>query len=291
MKYQKKQAQRDIEFIRDRLYAPLKYDTKNRGYYYEDAGYEIPPIWFRENELISIILALKLSSTIPEKSLKQSLIRVLETIIESNSSKKINISELMNKVSVKNIEYYKVDGIIFQQVLSSLYSRKTIEITYYSPHKKEETKRIIVPVNLLCYMGRWHLIAYCSLKRDLRNFAVSRIKEIKEVESKIEIPNTLRDIQMYINKTFGVISNDKKIDVCLQFNKNVADWIKEQVWHDSQEVIENDDGSIYLKFPVSDFRELKGEILKYGSAVKVVYPKELKEEIKKEIKKMQKIYK
>jgi len=285
-----KQAQRDIEFIRDRLKAPLKYDAKNKGYYYEDAGYEIPPIWFREDDLIAIILAIKLASTIPEKNLKHALLQVVETIIDSNSSRKININELMDKVSVKNIEYYKIDGTVFQQVLASLYNQKPIEITYYSPHKKEETERIIMPVHLLCYMGRWHLIAYCSLKKGLRNFAVSRIKDLKDTDVKIELPHDIPDIKAYINKAFGLLSNDNKIEVCLKFSEDVADWIKEQVWHDAQEIIENDDGSLCLKFPASDFRELKGEILKYGSSVKVIYPEELKNAVKEEIKKMQKNY-
>jgi len=40
----------------------------------------------------------------------------------------------------------------------------------------------------------------------------------------------------------------------------------------------------------SDFREIKREILKYGSQVEVISPKALREEIKQEIKSMNRIY-
>jgi predicted DNA-binding transcriptional regulator YafY len=42
--------------------------------------------------------------------------------------------------------------------------------------------------------------------------------------------------------------------------------------------------------PVADFREIKHEILKYGSQVEVFSPVTLRNEIKKEIEKMKKVY-
>jgi predicted DNA-binding transcriptional regulator YafY len=50
------------------------------------------------------------------------------------------------------------------------------------------------------------------------------------------------------------------------------------------------DGSLRLKFKVSDFRGVRREILKYGSSVEVISPKELREEVAREIEKMMKVY-
>jgi predicted DNA-binding transcriptional regulator YafY len=49
-------------------------------------------------------------------------------------------------------------------------------------------------------------------------------------------------------------------------------------------------GRLNLTIPVADFREIKREILKYGSQVEVLSPKALRTDIKKEIEKMRKIY-
>lgn len=285
-----KQAQRDIDFIRDRLNAPIIYSSAKKGYYYENENYEFPPLWLKEEEFIGLILSYNLARTIPDKKIKNSIYHIIDALITNNSNMKVSIADFLSKVSVKNVEYYKTDESVFQKVIQSLYNDRCLSIEYYSPHKKERTERIIKPLHLLCYMGRWHLIAYCDTRKDLRNFALSRIKNITVTDKKIDIPIDLPDMNDYVNKTFGLMSNEKKIDVCLEFSTDVADWIKEQIWHESQLITENEDGSICLKFYVSDFRELKGEILKYGSAVKVVYPEELKEEIKKEIEKMKKNY-
>ena len=63
------------------------------------------------------------------------------------------------------------------------------------------------------------------------------------------------------------------------------------MWHPEQEVIPKKDGSLEMRFPAADFRELKRRILSYGSEVKVISPKALALEVKEEIEKMGGIYK
>ncbi len=63
-----KTAQRDIEFIRDRLRAPLVYVPNKKGYAYEDYKYELPGIWINEEELSALLISSRLASTIPDKN-------------------------------------------------------------------------------------------------------------------------------------------------------------------------------------------------------------------------------
>ncbi len=106
-----KQAQRDIEFIRDRLDAPLIYRSHDRGYEYEDDGYELPPIWFKEDELLALCLSLRLASTLPDRTLKNSLHELLEKFLAFRFlDSPPSISEIKEKVSVKNWANYQIIG-------------------------------------------------------------------------------------------------------------------------------------------------------------------------------------
>ena len=67
-------------------------------------------------------------------------------------------------------------------------------------------------------------------------------------------------------------------------------WVSEQIWHAEQEQTLYPDGSLCLTFPVADLREVKREILKFGSQVEVLYPEALRKEVKTEIDRMKKIY-
>ncbi|MFQ5714237.1 MAG: helix-turn-helix transcriptional regulator [Candidatus Scalinduaceae bacterium] len=294
-----KTAQRDIEFIRDRISAPLEYSYDNRGYYYTDKSYELPPIWLSENELVAFILAKRLAAAIPDKNIKNSLsafINKFSSLVsekacgERSESIGFNLDDLQDKISLKNIEYYSVDENLFRKVVNALFTGKPLEIQYYSPYKNERTRRRILPLHLLDYMGNWHLAAFCALKNEIRNFSLSRISECNYTNDKISLPPNLPQIKNYIRKNFGIFYGGKNYDVSLKFSPKASRTVKEQIWHKKQKIKELKDGSIILKVPVADITEIKRETLKYGAEVEVLKPLRLRKEILEEIKKMKKIY-
>jgi predicted DNA-binding transcriptional regulator YafY len=139
-------------------------------------------------------------------------------------------------------------------------------------------------------MGSWHLIAFCTLKKELRDFALSRIRTIETSSQTIRLPSRLPSVRDYISKNFGLMTGGESIEICLKFAPEVSQWVSEQVWFSGQEVSVNADGSVCLRFPVADFREVRREVLKYGASVEVLSPEKLREEIKKEIEQMSKVY-
>lgn len=286
-----KQAQRDIEFMRDRLGVPLIYVAEKRGYELADPRYELPPVWIKEEELQGLSLALRLATTLPDIKLKKSLYDLLEKILTFRSlDSPPALGDIRQKVSVKNVEYYRVDESIFHRVVGALFANSAIRISYYTPHKHEETERAIQPLHLLCYMGIWHLIAYCTLKKGLRDFALSRIRDLELLPEPIRLPKGLPSIRQFIRMNFGVMTGSQSVEVCLRFAPEVSSWISEQVWWSGQKIVANDDGSICLRFPVADFGEVRKEVLKYGAAVEVISPAALRDQIREEIGKMGEVY-
>ena len=53
-------AQRDFEFLRDQLGAPLEFCRRKNGYFYRHASFRLPTFQFTEGELISFFLAERL---------------------------------------------------------------------------------------------------------------------------------------------------------------------------------------------------------------------------------------
>lgn len=286
-----KQAQRDVAFMKDRLNAPLCYRSDRRGYAYEDGSYELPPMWLKEEELHAFCLALRLSAAIPDRDFKRSLRRLMENVLSLRSAdSRPSLRELEGKVSVKNVEYYRVPEPVFHAVVTALFRGSALKITYRTPHKNETTGRTVRPLHLLCYMGNWHIIAFCGLRGQIRDFALSRIREVQPAAETLALPPDLPPIKEYIRRNFGVIAGERSTDVVLRFTPGVSPWIAEQEWHEAQEVSVGKDGSLRLRFPVSGFVEVAREILKYGSGVEVLEPKELRDTIREEIMKMGTLY-
>jgi predicted DNA-binding transcriptional regulator YafY len=287
----RKTAQRDIDFMRERLAAPLVYVHEHRGFAYEDNTYDLPGFWLGEEGLTSLLLAYRLASTVPDVALKTSLRTFLNQVLTKHShSSSISIKDLSNKVSVRNIEYSKTSEKIYHAMLESLLAARPVQIEYYSPHNSETTIRDILPLHLLNYMGTWHIIAHCALKNELRDFVLSRIKTITSCENKITTRFSAEQVREYIRQTFGIFHGKETTEVCLRFSPDISPWIAEQAWHPAQKTRTEKDGKLCLTIPVADFREIKREILKYGSQVEVLSPQSLRTEIKKEIEKMKKNY-
>jgi len=61
------------------------------------------------------------------------------------------------------------------------------------------------------------------------------------------------------------------------------------IWHDTQRVDVNEDGSINLTSPVAGFEEVVKEILRHGSGVEVLQPVNLGERARAGVEKMRKI--
>jgi predicted DNA-binding transcriptional regulator YafY len=125
---------------------------------------------------------------------------------------------------------------------------------------------------------------------ELRNFALSRIRNITLADENLILPGDLPELKEYTRQHFGIMQGDNSTEVLLRFNSRISTRIGEQIWHPQQRSTPNPDGSLTLGFPVADFRELVKIILSYGADIEVLQPQELKELVKEEIDRMTKIY-
>ncbi len=286
-----KTAQLAIEFMRDRLNAPLEYSYRERGYLYTDDAFELPAFWLNEQEIIALCLARQLAASIPDRKLKDALGKVLKTLFRHLSDKiGIEYDDVVEKISLKNVEYYGTDEAIFEKAVTSLFAGRAAEIVYHSPYLNQTSERTILPSHLLNYMGNWHLIAYCSARKALRTFVHSRIRKYNLTDGQIPLPENLPRIRDYIRENFGIFYGGEKTEAVLCFSAKTSGLVREQIWHKKQVAEHKDDGRLVLRIPVSDLREIKREVLKYGADVEVLAPATLREEVKAEIEKMGKIY-
>lgn len=284
-------AQRDIEFMRDHLAAPLEFDHCRRGYRYTDTSYQLPAHWISETNVLALALAVRLASTIPDASLKDDLCRLIDRVTGSAAKTgKSCLNRLADKISVKNIEYARVDTEVFRQTAEALFDDQALRITYHSPHTSLTSSRTIQPLHLMHYMGSWHLLAWCECQQGIRDFALSRIREIAPASALVNLPADIPSIKEYTRKHFGIMQGDESYAVALRFSPKISPWLAEQVWHPQQRASTDPDGSLLLEFPAADFRELVKNILSHGAEVQVIEPPELRRLVQQEIDRMTKIY-
>jgi predicted DNA-binding transcriptional regulator YafY len=74
------------------------------------------------------------------------------------------------------------------------------------------------------------------------------------------------------------------------FDPRIAPYVKERMWHDSQELRDEEDGSVRIVLQVSNDWALRSWILGFGQLARVMAPLELATQILDEIEQAQALY-
>ncbi len=284
-----KTAQRDIDFMRDRLLCPLDYDSSQKGYYYDDDTFSLPMVYLSSGELTALLIARKMLQDITGGAIGNEISSIVDKITNILKKHSVAADQIDDAFSLELIEYSPAPEKVFKAVLEGCLNKKCLSFAYYSPAAEEKTERTVDPYHLFNYMGTWHLIGYCHLRNEIRDFALSRISATKVLTNSFKVPVEF-NFQKYFLSTFGLYKGKSTKEVTLRFTPEKSKWIKDQIWHKDQKSNLLPDGSLEISFPVSDFSEIKREILKHGDAVVVVKPKTLRDLIKTEAERILKIY-
>lgn len=283
-----KTAQRDIDFMRERLDCPLLYDMTRKGFYYEDETFSLPVMHMSSSEFSSLILARKLLLDISgsiagdlEKAVKK-----ITSVIERHAEAPESIDR---SVSFHIIRQSPVKEEIFKAALESCIKRRPLTFTYASPAHSEKTERTVDPYHIFNYMGNWHLIGYCHLRKSIRDFHMGRIANQRIGNETFSMPRSF-DFNKYFNSSFGLYKGEAQHEVTIRFQPSHAIWIRGQIWHKDQEERTFKDGTLELTFPVADFKEISREILRLGAGAEVIRPKALRDLIKTEAERICKTY-
>jgi predicted DNA-binding transcriptional regulator YafY len=283
----RRQAAREIEFMRLFLGAPIEYSGERNGYFYTDDNFQFPGLWVSEEEIVSLVVSRRLAAALPNRDLKRKFDLFLRKISKDMD---LDLLRLENKISLKNVRYYRVDPTVFQAVLLALVRERQLAITYASGYAGQVTRRTVDPRHLLVYMGNWHLIAWCHRRQGIRDFLLSRMKAAEMLPDPIADPARSEAIREKIEKRYGIFFDGPERRVVLRFSPSSAHLVRDQVWFPGQECEDLPDGRLVLKFPVADFREVIRDILPFAAEVEVLEPPELRRLIAETIARMAGMY-
>ena len=74
------------------------------------------------------------------------------------------------------------------------------------------------------------------------------------------------------------------------FSEKIANYVLEREWHKNQIAVQNDDGSVLLKFSSNQKQMVFSWVMGFGESVTVIKPEKLREEIRAECEKMAEKY-
>jgi predicted DNA-binding transcriptional regulator YafY len=156
---------------------PISFETQ-KGYFVVQ-GYFLPPVSFTNEEANAFVLMEAMVSAFADRSILKhysSGMNKIKAVLRSSEKDKVdslsdNIKLHVPAGHIPDFEYLSV----IQQAISTKY---IVEMDYKN-FKEEISKRRAEPIGLVFYAYSWHLIAWCHIRKEYRDFKVARILKLR----------------------------------------------------------------------------------------------------------------
>jgi proteasome accessory factor B len=270
---------RDLDFLRDEDKAPIEYDASRKGYFLSDPNWQLPPITLNRSELFAFSIARKLMTGFRGTPLEIDMQSLFEKIADSLKGKvTIDPGVLTERFTVLGDDHVMLDPETWSAA-AKLTDRQEAMRVMYQKFDGDVKTYTLMPLHLVYHHGNWYVLACPKGRERVQTFALSRMQAIEGTGDHFEIPEWF-DLKKYLDESFGIVSGEEVFRVRLLFSKKIATYIRERVWHPSQEIIERKSGDVELRFETAGWKELVRWILSWQPDVKVLSPKKLRERIK-----------
>ncbi|WP_183572813.1 helix-turn-helix transcriptional regulator [Mucilaginibacter sp. X5P1] len=240
-------------------------------------GYRLPPVMFTKEEATAFLTAEKFVEKLTDASTIanhksamykiKAILRTTEKDLLEDIDNKIEVLKGSNKPISTNNDY-------IQTILNSIAQKHIIVIDYFAHHSQQHTTREIEPVGIIFADTYWHLIAYCRLRNDYRDFRIDRINKLCVSDKKFTSQHpTLKD---YIART----AKDKDLEtIIIRVEKVVYGNLDYQKYY-SGFVSEKKMGNITeMTFLTSSIEGFARWYMMFGDHAEIIKPDKLRDRV------------
>jgi len=167
-------------------------------------------------------------------------------------------------------------------------AKKYVDLSYFTMSRNKNTRRKVAPYNIWFFDSTFYLVGLCMKREEIRTFAFDRIRSLELTGESFDRPDDF-SVEEYMRPSFGVFHGEPT-KVKIWFAPEAAGYVKEKIWHESQIISDQKDGSVIFEAEVAGIAEIKIWIMGWGAKAKVLEPESLKEEIKLEIDSLMRLY-
>ncbi|WP_337041728.1 helix-turn-helix transcriptional regulator [Emticicia sp. 17c] len=170
---------RDIKALSE-LGIPVSFEPQ-KGYFIMQ-GYFLPPVAFSIEEANALLLMESVSMGFADKSIRKhysAALNKVKAVLRTNQKEKIE--QLSDNIKLQVPARLNNDFEYLSTIQNAITAKHILEIEYAN-YKEEVSQRQIEPIGLVFYAFSWHMIAWCHLRNEYRDFKVARIRAIRQTD-------------------------------------------------------------------------------------------------------------
>jgi predicted DNA-binding transcriptional regulator YafY len=281
---------RDLQYLRDRMDAPIVFDRDSDGYRLQSPapgaahrGHQLPGVWFSEAEIHALLTLHQLIQGLDEGGvLARHLLPLLDKLHGMLGAGDTEAGELRRRVRIAGTARRPVTSQWFERVGDALRRRRQLRVCYLNRRRGERSERTLSPQRLVHHRHTWYLDAWCHRSRALRRFALDAIEQATVLDAAArEWP--VAAVEAALDRGYGIFGGGRMQWATLRFEAEAAAWVSREEWHPRQRGRRLEDGRYELRLPFVDPTELAMDVLRHGAQVRVLAPASLRDEVRRRL--------
>lgn len=248
-------------------------------------GYFLPPLSFTTEEATMLLLGsdfMARNFDAQYRAAAESAGRKIEGVLPETLRDDVQYLHSNIRFIGGNTDPRSKEHKTLQQLRRALLDCNTIRFCYHTRHRSDEQsgshKREADPYSLAYFLSAWHLVAYCHMRQDVRNFRLDRIEDLELLPRTFIRPTNVQACQ-------SQQEHPRNIRVCALFDKEIVRWVREgRSFYVTAE--EETEEGLLVTLMIRRESEILQWLLSWGSHVKVLEPTSLKDRLAEEARAM-----
>lgn len=168
-----------------------------------------------------------------------------------------------------------------------------LEVTYQKFADEEPYTCQLEPYCLKLFRQRWYLLAHRTDRTYLAIYALDRMRSVEETDEEFQMPDDF-DAEDHFRHMFGVFQpreDEKPVRIVLRAYHGEWNYLKTLPLHHSQKTLPPSGEGVLFQYFMSPTLDLRIELLSRGSAIEVLEPASLRQQMKDDLERTMELYK
>ncbi len=236
-------------------------------------GYHLPQIAFTAEEAVQLLLGSDIAlglGTVSQREATLSAAAKVEAALRPETREEVD--RLRERIRVSRCSQHETTPwlpLLQQAVIND----RVLELRYHSFGSDELTQRQVEPHYLVHYGNDWHLVAYCRLRKEMRDFRAGRIREAELLDECFE---RIADVDLQ-----STYQEREHREVRVWLEASAVPWAREAPAYGLRAEEPCEGGSVFV-YDTPDVRRLMPWLLSWGASARVLSPEDVVDRVRKE---------
>ncbi|MCV9388204.1 helix-turn-helix transcriptional regulator [Reichenbachiella ulvae] len=155
------------------------------GYFIVE-GYHLPPVMLNKEEAAALLLGGKLLAPKADKktyrAFEEALLKIKAVLRYSDKDYLQTLEDKVQVLQFRHSSDTEDQDRFFPDIQKAVAGHLLVDMLYYSNYSESINQRKVAPLGLVYYNDNWHIIGFCFLRKQIRDFRTTRVRELMLLE-------------------------------------------------------------------------------------------------------------